>query len=269
MNLLQPPQRLDALAREYATGTLHGGARRRFERLLLEEAAARRAVAAWQQDLATLAVSVPPLAPGPQVWNGLQQRLWQASVAGPAGPARPAPVSQPPRPGLDRSDRPGGGWRTLWAWLGSGRSWGSALAGVLLAVVVLRQQPDWAGLEPARDGLPASYVGLLTDVAGKPAVLASSRRQGRQLTIKLLQPLAVPDGRVAQLWALPKGGGAPVPIGVVPAGTGSVVLPLAAPSEALFFGTERLAVSLEPAPAAAGAKPSADFVLSGFCVKLW
>jgi anti-sigma-K factor RskA len=266
MNLLQPPQRLDALARDYATGTLHGGARRRFERLLLDEPAARRAVAAWQQDLAALAVSVPPMAPRPQVWHGLQQRLWQASSA---GPARPSPVAPTPGPGSEHQDKPAGGWRTLWAWLGRGRSWGTALAGVLLAVVVLRQQPDWAGLETARDGLPASYVGLLTDAAGQPAVLASSRRQGRQLTIKLLQPLTVPDGHVAQLWALPKGGGAPVPIGVVPAGTGSVVLPLAAPSEALFFGTERLAVSLEPAPAAAGAKPTADFVLSGFCVKLW
>ena len=40
MNLLQA-ERLRALAREYAMGSLRGGARRRFERLLRESEAAR------------------------------------------------------------------------------------------------------------------------------------------------------------------------------------------------------------------------------------
>jgi anti-sigma-K factor RskA len=120
--------------------------------------------------------------------------------------------------------------------------------------------------------LPASYVGLLLDPSGKPAVLASSRRHGHQIAVKLLQPLAVPAGQVAQLWGLPKDGGAPFPLGVVPPNDkpgGTVSLPLADSAEKLFFNTTRLAVSLEAAPAKAGDKPSGDFVLSGACVKLW
>lgn len=240
MNLLRP-ELLDLLAREYALGTLHGGARRRFERVLLGSPAARMALSTWQERLGPLAASLAPLEPREQVWQGLEQRLFPAA----APPARR-------------------GWL---ASLLSGRTLGGALAGVLLCVLLLRAQPGLIGMEPASDGLPASYVGLLTDASGKPTVLASSRRHGRTLTVKMLQPVQVPAGRVAQLWALPKEG-APFPVGVVPA-SGSAQVRLADTSEKLFFSVPRLAVSFEPAPVAAGAAPSGEFVLTGNCVKLW
>lgn len=244
MNYLQP-ERLDALAREYAVGTLHGGARRRFERLLRHEPAAREALAAWQRRLAPLAAAVPPLKARPELWSTLEQRLF------PAPPAAAAPLRW---------------WQALWG----GRVLGGALAGVLagglVATVVLQQQPGLLDLEPARETLPASYVGLLADGAGQPVLLASSRRHGRALTVKLLQPLAIPPGQVAQLWALPKDGGAPFAVGTVPA-QGSARLALPDTSEKLFFGVARLAVSLEPA--AGAARPGGAFVISGPCVKLW
>jgi anti-sigma-K factor RskA len=240
MNYLQR-ERLDALAREYAVGTLHGGARRRFERLLRDERAARVALAAWQRRLDPLADTVPPMKARPEVWQQLEQRLF------PAAAAPPAPMPW---------------WKAMFG----GRVLGGALAGVLLATAVLQQQPAWLGLEPASETLPASYVGLLTDAAGQPVLLASSRRHGRTLTVKLLQPLAVPPGRVAQLWALPKDGSAPFAVGVVPA-QGSATIALPDTSERLFSNVTRLAVSLEPA--AGAAQPSSAFVISGPCVKLW
>lgn len=243
MNYLLP-ERLDQLAREYALGTLHGAARRRFERLLRQSPAAGLAVGVWQERLGTLAATVPPMVPSDGVWQGLAQRLFPEAA---------------PRPAASR-----------WAWLGtllSGRTLGGALAGVLLCVLLLRAQPGLIGMEPQLDGLPPSYVGLLTDAAGRPTVLASSRRHGRVLTVKLLQPVAVPAGQVAQLWALPKDG-APFPVGVVP-GSGSAQVTLADASEKLFFTVPRLAVSFEGKPAQPGDKPSGDFVLTGNCVKLW
>lgn len=246
MNYLLP-ERLDRLAREYALGTLAGRARRRFERVMRQSPAAALAVGVWQERLATLATTVPSVEPSTAVWQGLEQRLFAASASAPA--PKPSP----------------------WRWLGellSGRTLGGALAGVLLCVLVLRAQPELLGLEPTRETLPASYVGLLADAAGQPTVLASSRRHGRVLTIKMLQPVAVPAGRVAQLWALPKDGSAPFPVGTVPAqGAGSVAL--ADSSDKLFFNVSRLAVSFEPAAAKAGDRPSGEFVLSGACVKLW
>lgn len=257
MNLLKPDL-LEALARDYALGTMSGGARRRFERLLREHFAAQQAVAAWSGRLAHLAGPVPPMAPRPEVWQGLQQRLFPQAATSTRSTVAAAAAAKPPP-----------WWQTLF----SGRQvWGGALAGALLCVVVLRQQPEWAGLETRSEALPASYVGLLLDSGGKPAVLASSRRHGRQITIKLLQPLAVPAGQVAQLWGLPKDGGAPFPLGLVPPSDrpgASVTLPLPDSAEKLFFGTSRLAVSLQAAPAKPGDKPGGEFTLSGHCVKLW
>jgi anti-sigma-K factor RskA len=246
VNVLQP-ERLDRLAREYALGTLAGGARRRFEHVLRQSPAATVAVGLWQERLAKLADSVPPMQPRAAVWQGLETRLFES-----------APATPPGRP-------------SAWRWLAdllSARSLGSALAGVLLCVLVLRLQPGWIGLEPQRESLPASYVGLLLDASGQPAVLASSRRHGRQLTVKLLQPLAVPNGKVAQLWALPRDGGPAFPVAVLPPQGGGTVA-LADTSEKLFFAVARLAVSFEAAPAGAGATPGAPLVLAGHCVKLW
>jgi anti-sigma-K factor RskA len=242
MNYLSP-ERLERLAREYALGTLAGPARRRFERVLRNAPAAARAVGAWQERLGGLAGAVPPMQPGESVWGELEQRLFTTSRA-PQGP-------------LHRLRG-----------LLSVRALGGALAGAFLCAVLLRLQPGLIGLEPESEVLPQSYVGLLLDAAGKPTVLASSRRHGRLMTVKLLQPVAIPAGSVAQLWALPADGSAAFPVGVVP-GSGSAAVALADTSEKLFFKVSRLAVSIERAPARAGDKPSGDFVLSGHCVKLW
>ncbi len=241
MNYLLP-ERLDRLAREYALGTLAGPARRRFERLLRQTPAALRAVGAWQERLSGLVGAVPPMQPRESVWRALKERLFVS--AAPRGPLQ---------------------W--LWGVL-SVRALGGALAGVLLCVALLRFQPGLIGLEPQSEVLPQSYVGLLTDSAGKPTVLASSKRHGRLMTVKLLQPVAIPAGSVAQLWALPKDGSAAFPVGVVPS-KGTATVALADTSEKLFFNVSQLAVSIEASPAKAGDKPSGDFVLSGHCVKLW
>lgn len=242
MNYLLP-ERLERLAREYALGTLAGPARRRFERLLRQAPAAVRAVGAWQERLGGLAGAVPAMQPSESLWRALEQRLFTSRAA----PERPL--------------------QWLWGAL-SVRALGGALAGVLLCVALLRLQPGLIGMEPQSDVLPQSYVGLLTDSAGKPTVLASSKRHGRGMTVKLLQPVDIPAGSVAQLWALPADGSAAFPVGVVP-GSGSATVALADTSEKLFFNVSRLAVSIEAAPAKAGDKPSGDFVLSGHCVKLW
>ena len=243
MNYLRP-ERLERLAREYALGTLAGPARRRFERVLRNAPSAMRAVGAWQERLGGLAGAVPEMKPRDSVWRGLEERLF----------ASPRVV----RPGLLQ-------------WLSdvlSVRALGGVLAGAVLCIALLRFQPGLIGMEPLSDVLPQSYVGLLTDSAGRPTVLASSKRHGRVMTVKLLQPVVIPVGSVAQLWALPKDGSAAFPVGVVP-GSGTGTVALADTSEKLFFDVSRLAVSIEAAPAKAGDKPSGDFVLSGHCVKLW
>lgn len=239
MNLLQP-ERLDRLAREYALGTLHGAARRRFERLLQEAPLTMRVVAHWQERLGVLAQAVPEVQPRERVWEGLQGRLF----------------ATPQRAGVLQ-------------WLQgllAPRVLGGVLAGVLMATVVLRLQPQWLDLETRSEALPQSYVGLLVSDAGAATLLASSRRHGRTITVKLLQPVDVPTGQVARLWALPREG-APFLVGEVP-GKGSATLALPDSAEKIFFTVARLGLTIEPAGGDARA-PAGPFVASGHCVKLW
>ncbi|MCW5657502.1 MAG: anti-sigma factor [Burkholderiaceae bacterium] len=242
MNLLHP-ERLERLAREYVLGTLTGRARRRFERLLAEAPLAARVVARWEQRFDVLAAGVPPLQPRDRVWQGLQQRLFE--------PQRAAQSA---------------GLRARLQTLLAPRLWGGVLAGVLMATVALRLQPQWLGLETRGEALPQSYVGLLVNEAGQATLLASSRRHGRTLTVKLLQPLQVPDGQVARLWALPRDG-APFLVGLVPA-RGTATIALTDSAEKLFFTVARLGVTIDSVAAGATA-PATPFIASGHCVKLW
>jgi anti-sigma-K factor RskA len=248
MNYLLP-ERLDRLAREYVLGTLTGRARRRFETLLRHSRAAHLAVQAWQERFSVLAAGVPAMQPRDSVWQGLERRLFA--------------------PAASTASSSTGPWQWLWNLL-TGKALAGALAGALLCVVVLKMQPGLVGLEAQSDALPASYVGLLLDAAGKPTVLVSSKRHGRELTVKVLQPVAVPAGSVAQLWAFPKEG-APFPVAALPPlpAKGNVVVTLPDTSEKLFSTVARLGVTIQAAPAKAGDAPSGEFVVSGHCVKLW
>jgi anti-sigma-K factor RskA len=227
MNYLRP-QRLDALARAYALGTLAGGARRRFETLMRDSAAVRLSAQIWQQRLSSLEAATPPVAPPLGNWPAIQRRLFADEFG------------QAARHGAAASDngRSKGGEGRWWHWLvpGGGRG----------AVAV---------------------SGLLHDAKGQPTLVANSRRHGTLMTVRLLQPLVVPAGQVARLWALPDNG-APILLAAALPAKGTTQATLADTSERLFKSVRRLAVSIEPADTAPTA-PLAPFVWEGDCVKVW
>lgn len=237
---------LDRLAAEYALGTLHGAVRRRFDKLLIESPAARAAVRAWEQRLAALAASVPPIAPPSRVWAATEARIASTAVGR----------------GLRNS-----WWSSLWK-PALGFAFGAALT-VALVQLIPGAFVSLDELAQREQALPQSYVGLLLDREGLPTLLISSTRHGTRVTVKSLRPVTVPAGKVAQVWALPKEG-APFPIGVAAPvkPPGSTSFEMSATSEKLLSNVTRLAVSFEDAPGRAGATPG-EFILIGPCVKLW
>ena len=235
------PELLDRLAAAYVFGTMSARARRRFQSIQLALPTAQQAVQIWEQRLMPLAQSVPPEPPSAAVWTAIERRT-----------------------GGRESQTVASTWA---AWLKPvlGVAFGMvATLGVVrlfpMAVMPVDEIVQERGI------LPASYVGLLTDAANNPVVLASSTRHGRIMSIKMLRKVEVPAGKVLQLWALPKEGTA-FPLGVVPSeGKGSFTM--TDTSEKLLSSVPRVAVSIEDGPARAGATP-APYVLSGNCVKLW
>ena len=241
----QHPELLDRLAAEYVLGTLRGGARRRFEQILQRQPSARLAVQTWEELLAPLTSAVPPVAPSAGVWQRIEAR------------------TAPPRAVAAK--------RSAWAsW------WRPALGfafGVLATIGIVQFAPErfmsLDGLAQREQALPQSYVGLLVDKEGLQTLLVSSTRHGTRVTVKSLRPVAMPPGKVLQLWALPRDA-APFPLGTIEPATppGSTHFDMIGTSEKLLANVPRLAVSVEDAPGKPGRAPG-EFILSGFCVKLW
>ena len=240
------PQLIEHLASTYVLGTLAGGARRRFERLLRDRTDLQLAVTEWDARLGALGQTVPPRAAPSRVWATIDARTRPLSVT--AAPVRPAPL----------------GW-----FKPAGFSLGGLAAGLLAASALFVLVPglfitaDRAAMLTGQR-LPQSYVGLLTDAQGNGKLLVSSLRHGTAMTVKVIGPITAPaQGRLV-LWAVPAAGPAFV-LGPVPL-TGSATSELPGTSEKLLSKVQKLVVTLETeaAPTAPGA-----VVFSGNCAKLW
>ena len=261
------PALLEHLASHYVLGTLHGGARRRFERLQANRADVRLVVTTWEMRLGQLAQSIPPRQVSSALWPLIAARTQQHAAktadlgrhANPLG--RKTPVSAPSRTG--------------WGWLKpAGFGIGGFAAGLLGASALFFTVPtlfvtsDQIAMRMG-EKLPQSYVGLLTDVQGNGKLLVSSLRQGKTMTIKVIGPITAPAAGRLVMWAVPadpaKNGPAFV-LGNVPT-TGSAVSQLPDTSEKLLSKVSKLIVTTETL--ANPTKPSDTAVYSGNCAKLW
>lgn len=71
----QTPALRRALAADYAIGLMAPAARRRFEQLLLDDAALRVELAHWQESLASLTETLPQVPVPERVWQGVTARI--------------------------------------------------------------------------------------------------------------------------------------------------------------------------------------------------
>ncbi|MCO5354308.1 anti-sigma factor [Acidovorax kalamii] len=257
------PALLDQLASAYVLGTLGGGARRRFVRLLRDRSDLQLLVAQWEARLGLLASSVPMQQPSPLVWAAIEART------------RPRDLN------VKEAALQGGWMGALWRRHGVLQGLAGLVLGVAATVALVAAVPTWFVSSDqvalrAGDKLPQAYVGLLTDAAGNGKVLVSSLRHGRTLTVKAIGPITLPAmpaapatmaGAAPQLvlWAVPADG-APFVLGTVPV-TGSAVSALPDTSEKLLLKVSKLMVTQETS--ATPQVPSGTVLFTGNCAKLW
>lgn len=212
---------IEKLAAEYALGSLKGGARRRFETLLRENAQVRLAASVWQDRLHPMGLMATPVEPRPEVWKAIEARTVGAHMA----ERDRSPVKQA-QSSVNSALR-------FWRWLGlSSTAFAAVLLAVLLFGGVLSQKPA-----PA---LPA-YMAVMADDKAEAFFVASATSDG-QLRIHLLRQPAIPADRSLELWAVPPNG-KPKSLGLLTEGRRELKLePGRTPAQAPV-----LAISLEPA----------------------
>ena len=226
--------RLDAIAAEYALGTLSPRVRRRVDSLIRGDARVASAVHGWEYRLAGLAEGVPAVTPAPRVWEGIRQRLGLAD--------EPRRAREP-------------WWASIAIWRGLATA-GFAIAiglGLLLATL--------------RPGEPEPVVVVLAGQDARPALVASAARGSRTLIVKAVATLDVAADRSLELWALPEGQN-PQPLGLVPAtGVGRITLP--GPVESALANSRALAVSLEPAGGSPTGLPTGPVLYTGAVQRMY
>lgn len=223
----------EKLASEYVLGTLKGGARRRFEAWLKNDAALKRTVLEWQEWLLPLAEMTPSIAPPGRVWRSIEKYL--------DAQAKP-----------ERSD-----WKDnvyFWRWLGIAST---AVAASLVAVLLVRQ--------PGTDIAAPVYVAMLTDEQARAAIVVKGNPQLDRITVRILTVPAIGKDKSLELWALPKDG-QPRSLGLI-SHAGEITLKL--PSDVRLESVPHLAVSVEPKGGSPNPNmPSGPVIFKGAWVRI-
>jgi anti-sigma-K factor RskA len=209
MNIRDNPALREKLAAEYVIGTLKGGARRRFQAWLLDDAELRRITAEWQERIGAIGELAPAATPPERVWIGIERRLGL----------------QPPPPAWQF-------WRR-----GSGLWQGLALASTAFAIVLGVALNQRIEREPA-----INQVATLLDDKSEASLVVTADARNQVLLVKAADRLTVPSDKTLHLWAISRQG-KPRSLGILPDNRSAR---LALDQRAIGPDVMLLAVSLEP-----------------------
>jgi len=226
----------EALAAEYALGTLQGRARRRFERSLKEEPALRRLVVAWQERLTPLNEGIAPVQPPARVWRSIEQRIRKTSRRG----------------------------ASIWDSLGFWRtaSFVASAAVVVLAVILTTATPT----SKPHD----TMVAVLSDEQLNPAITVSWQadpRGAERLRVRVMGHAEMAPDTAWELWMLPGGDQKPISLGLITTHENQTVV-LPRPLAVKINQASGLAMSVEPKGGSPTGVPTGPILYKGLCTMM-
>jgi len=224
----------DALAAEYALGTLRGRARQRFQRWLASDARLRRRVEAWQERLVSLDEDLEPVQPPRRVWTNIERRIGGA----------------PARSGL---------WHNLGFWRGA--TFASTLAALGLMMMLALNR----AVAPED-----TMLVVMQDEDNQPKITASwnvDDRGRKQMRVRVIGHATMDPGTAWELWMLPEGDAKPVSLGLINTHeTQDVIVP---PELAEAINAAKgLAMSVEPEGGSPTGLPTGPVLYQGQCTRL-
>ncbi|HVC37237.1 MAG TPA: anti-sigma factor [Gammaproteobacteria bacterium] len=204
----------ELLAGEYVLGLLHGAARLRFERLLIEDARLRGEVVSWERKFSAWNRVLKPLIPPNSVWRKLELRLKAETRASRKLAGSP-------------------GVKGFWS--------GAAVIAAAIVLVV----GIFIGRNLVTTPITApGYLAVMSNPKGQPLWLISVHPQSRRVDMKALSDNTPPPGKSYELWMLP-GNGKPVSLGLMNS-TGIASETLSPQLMAALVSAKGLAISVEP-----------------------
>jgi anti-sigma-K factor RskA len=166
-----------ALAADYAIGLMPPTARRRFEQLLLEDAALRVELAQWQESLASLTDVLPEKPVPERVWQGITARI------------EPQELHVPQK-------------RPFWNWLRVTVAVCSLVIAITLGVIYNRDDARYSATLVSADAQPALRVQAHENYLQVEPLTLAAIDPGRSLEL-----WAIPaDGKPISLGVIPTGG---------------------------------------------------------------
>ncbi|MFJ2713124.1 MULTISPECIES: anti-sigma factor [unclassified Pseudomonas] len=173
----QTPALRRALAADYAIGLMSAPARRRFEQLLLDDAALRTELAQWQESLVSLTEALPEHPVPDRVWQGITARI------------EPQVLHVPEK-------------RPFWNWLRATAALCSVLVIVFLGSLYNRDDARYRATLQTADAQPALKVEAHDDYLQVEPLTLAAVDPGRSLEL-----WAIPaDGKPISLGVIPAGG---------------------------------------------------------------
>jgi anti-sigma-K factor RskA len=173
----QTPALRRALAADYAIGLMPATARRRFEQLLLDDAALRTELAQWHESLASLTETLPEHPVPDRVWQGITARI------------EPQVLHVPEK-------------RPFWNWLRVTAAMCSVLVIVFLGSLYNRDDARYRATLQTADAQPALKVEAHDDYLQVEPLTLAAVDPGHSLEL-----WAIPaDGKPISLGVIPAGG---------------------------------------------------------------
>lgn len=240
MNLRQlhdNPVLRQKLAAEYVLGTLRGGARRRFEGWLKQDAQLLQQVRIWEGRLIPMSEFVPAVSPSPQLWERIAQQTidrqwqhWHQRI-----------------------------WKIVRDNLSFWRGLGLASTALCVVLVILAIR-----MSPVQDTAKVQYLATLTDEQSRPVLVITANREKGTLSAKVLQSIALRDDQSLEMWSISKEGKIRS-LGLVrESGEQEIRMP-----EYLQQTEGLIAVSVEPKGGSGNPeKPSGPVILKGNWIRL-
>ena len=228
---MNEPEDSDLLAAEYILGTLDVAERVLAGSRIETDPSFARSVASWQDRLAPLIETIPPVAPPDHLFDDLLVRLFGTQ----------APIDEVALARLKRRVR-------LWQGTTGGLS---AIAAALLA---------WIGFGGVTSQRPDRFTAVLQQDANAPAMVLDVDVKSRRLTVTSLAA-ATPAGKSYELWIINPAIGSPRSLGLIPAK--AATHELLTPYAPAVITDATYAVTVEPPGGSPTGQPSGTPILSG------